>query len=215
MQIHSLPVTRTARYCTLGELSADTENVWFVCHGYGQLAPYFIKKFEPILDSNTFIVAPEALSRFYLEGFSGRVGATWMTREERTSEISDYVTYLDQLYQHTLGEYADKDLKINVLGFSQGCATVCRWVMGGRLRFDKLVLWAGYFGNGIRDVLDPDLVRDKAVIYVYGIQDELAQNFDTNQQKTDLLDAIPHLQLINFEGGHTIEAHALRQVANN
>lgn len=215
MQTHALPVTRTARYCTLGELSVHTENVWFVCHGYGQLAPYFIKKFEPILDDRTFVVAPEALSRFYLEGFSGRVGATWMTREERTHEITDYVAYLNQVYRHTLGEVGGKRLKINLLGFSQGCATVCRWAMDGQIQFNKLVLWAGYFGNGIRDVLDPHIVRDKAVFYVYGTQDELAQNFDITQQRADLLGAIPHLRLVSFEGGHTINANALRQTANN
>ena len=53
------------------------------------------------------IVAPEALSRFYVES-SGKthadthVGASWMTREDRLSDIEDYVEYLDALHAHML-----------------------------------------------------------------------------------------------------------------
>jgi hypothetical protein len=47
-------------------------------------------------------VAPEGLSRFYFEGgFHGpgsKVGATWMTREDRLAKIEDYVGYLDALH---------------------------------------------------------------------------------------------------------------------
>ena len=37
-----IKVERTARYFTLGELNEHTEQIWFVCHGYGQLAEYFM-----------------------------------------------------------------------------------------------------------------------------------------------------------------------------
>ena len=97
MQEHHLEVKRTARYFTLGTLDENTEQIWFVLHGYGQLAQFFIKKFSVLDDGKTFLVAPEALSRFYLEGVTGRVGATWMTREERSNEVADYVFYLNQL----------------------------------------------------------------------------------------------------------------------
>ena len=45
---HHLSVARTARYYTLGEPGAT--EVWFVCHGYGQLAGRFLRRFEPIAD---------------------------------------------------------------------------------------------------------------------------------------------------------------------
>src|SRR2546425_7420836 len=92
MQEHHLPVTRTARYFTLGESSPGVGEVWFVCHGYGQLAGRFLRHFEPLADGTRLVVAPEALSRFYLEDTTvpakeRKVGATWMTRENRLSEI--------------------------------------------------------------------------------------------------------------------------------
>ncbi len=99
MDAHHLPVGRTARYYTLGPIGAATRQVWFACHGYGQLAERFLQRFEPLDDGAHLIVAPEGLSRFYLSDNprERRVGATWMTREDRLNEIADYVRYLDTL----------------------------------------------------------------------------------------------------------------------
>jgi hypothetical protein len=56
-----------ARYYKLGEINAATRQIWFVLHGYGQLAQFFIKKFNTLTDHNVCVIAPEGLSRFYLE----------------------------------------------------------------------------------------------------------------------------------------------------
>src|SRR5205809_2907590 len=98
---HHLSVAKTARYFTLGERSGGVAQVWFVCHGYGQLAGRFLEKLR-VLDDGTgrLLVAPEGLSRFYLSESPAerRVGACWMTREDRLAEIDDYVQYLDAVY---------------------------------------------------------------------------------------------------------------------
>jgi predicted esterase len=215
MQKHQLIVPKTARYFTLGELSENTENVWFVIHGYGQLAEFFIKKFKVLDDGKTFIIAPEALSKFYLKDFSGRVGATWMTREERESEIEDYINYLNLLYDTVLQNIDVNKLKINILGFSQGTATVARWCMNEHIRYDQLILWAGYFGNGIQDVINPAKVLDKEVILCYGKEDEFLKQIDIQQYKQDVQETIPHVQIHTFEGGHTIEEADLLFVVRN
>src|SRR5712691_3738407 len=100
MQEYHIGVTRTARYFTLGGSPREVAEVWFVCHGYGQLAGRFLRHFEPLAGGTRLLVAPEALSRFYVEDTTvpareRKVGATWMTREDRLSEIDDYVRYLD------------------------------------------------------------------------------------------------------------------------
>lgn len=64
---HKITVNRTAFYHTLGDVKT-AKTIWIVLHGYGYLAEYFIKKFEPILNSETAVIAPEALSKFYLNG---------------------------------------------------------------------------------------------------------------------------------------------------
>ena len=99
MKEHLITTDYTARYYTLGEINEDPQQeVWVVLHGYGQLAQYFVRKFEPLLQDDVCVVAPEGLSLFYLRGTEGRVGATWMTSEFREHAISNYLVYLQKLY---------------------------------------------------------------------------------------------------------------------
>jgi hypothetical protein len=60
-QVHTIPVRRTARYYTLGEISSATREVWFVIHGYGQLAEYFIRHFRGMNDGNFLTKKPPSL----------------------------------------------------------------------------------------------------------------------------------------------------------
>src|SRR5215211_5481963 len=140
--LRQLAVRRTARYLTMGVPSPATRELWYVCHGYGQLAAEFIRDFAVLDDDSRLVVAPEALNRFYKNPEPSRhriggVGATWMTSEARELEIDDYVAYLDDLHAHLTADAvaggADPDsLRVRVLGFSQGAATAARWVALGR-----------------------------------------------------------------------------------
>lgn len=140
-QENHISVKRTARYFTLGELNEKTESIWIALHGYGFHAGYFIKKFEPIVDDETFVVAPEGLNRFYKEGFTGHVGATWMTKEDRINEIKDYVFYLNSLAAAFFEKVDRGSIKLNVLGFSQGAATMVRWLNDRQVEADNLIVW--------------------------------------------------------------------------
>jgi hypothetical protein len=84
---HQLNFQLKARYHKLGEVNASTKQIWWVLHGYGQLSQFFIQKFEVLAKQNICVIAPEGLSKFYLSGNSGRVGASWMTRENRQMDI--------------------------------------------------------------------------------------------------------------------------------
>ena len=95
-----------ARYYTLGDLRPSTSKIWFVLHGYGQLSKFFISKFKILADTGVHVIAPEGLSKFYLEDITtransgnNRVGATWMTRENRLTDIENYLTYLSNVYK--------------------------------------------------------------------------------------------------------------------
>jgi predicted esterase len=138
-----LAVPRTARYYVQGAAAADASEVWFGLHGYGQLAGRFLRHLAPLDDGRRCLVAPEGLSRFYLEsGRSVKVGACWMTREDRLSDIADYVRYLDALGAAVLQDRPG-GAGIVVLGFSQGTATGARWLAQGTVRADHLILWGG------------------------------------------------------------------------
>ena len=69
----TIEVTRRARYHLLGEPGAVSQ-LWYVLHGYGQLASGFAREFEPLVTSSRAFVAPEGLSRHYREGGRGRSG---------------------------------------------------------------------------------------------------------------------------------------------
>ncbi len=219
MHERHLVVTRSARFAVLGEEIARPAEVWFVLHGYGQLAARFLRAFEPLADGSRRIYAPEALNRYYLEegqgvhGPGSRVGATWMTREDRLTEIADYVRYLDTLYRHVFADLARESSRVVLLGFSQGAATAARWAALGQARLDGLVLWAS--------PSPPDLDWGPAtqgrmlppVSLVYGRGDtwfdERAALLEAERLRAHGLAPT----LLGFDGGHVIDAEALRELA--
>jgi predicted esterase len=213
MQTRFFPTLKTARYCTLGEHTPQTRQIWIVCHGYGQLAPYFIKTFEALPTPKHFVIAPEALSKFYLEGFSGRIGATWMTKDERLHDINDYIHYLNSLYSRlTRGIELDK-VQVNILGFSQGAATVCRWVADGQVKFDRLILWAGVFPPDLPVELDSSIFKDKQIELVYGEQDEFVTE-ELIEEQIDLMEASGlRYNITAFDGKHVIDKEVLLELA--
>lgn len=213
----NLKFSFSARYYKLGEINESTKQVWFVTHGYGQLAQYFIRKFSSLEDKNICVIAPEALSRFYLSelkdgGFrdSDRVGASWMTKENRLTDIENYINYLNGIYQKEMPS-SFKD--ITVLGFSQGAATASRWVLANQIYFKRLVLWAGAFPLDMNFEEGKEILKTKEVIQVYGTQDpfinsERLAGLNAINQKLGIIPSI-----ITFDGKHEMdEATLLRLV---
>lgn len=216
MQEHRLAVTRRARYFTLGATN-PVEQVWFACHGYGQLAARFLEKLRALEDGHRYVVAPEGLSRFYLSERpeERRVGASWMTREDRLAEIEDYVPYLDAVYADVFGRIDRARVRVYALGFSQGAATVSRWAALGTPRIDRLVLWGGDFPPDL-ELTQPavaDRLRAARLTLVYGRSDvfitpkvvaAIKGRFETH--------AIPYTT-IPFEGGHALDDAVLMTIA--
>ena len=207
-----LTVPRTARYFQLGDLTPATKTVWLVCHGYGQLAGYFIRHFAPLAGPGTVIIAPEGLSRFYLQGNGGRVGASWMTREDRLTEIEDQVTYLNQLTDTALTQCVP-GARLVVLGFSQGTATVSRWLARTGRRPARLVLWAGTFPEDIAPAQATPLLSGLPLTLVVGTADEYI-NPDRLAAQRQLLEQLGgQPEVLTFSGGHTLNAAVLHQIS--
>jgi predicted esterase len=210
---------RTARYYVVGTPGAAVREVWFVCHGYGQLAASFAKDFEKLAGAERIIVAPEALSRFYLDALDQsagerRVGATWMTREDRESEIGDYVGYLDAVYAAVMGELPAPGARVHVLGFSQGVTTVMRWLALGTARADALTLWAGGLPHDLAlDAYAGRFGRMKVTV-VAGERDRLVGEEPLAAARARLFSAGIDHQLIRFAGGHRLDDAVLRQLAD-
>jgi predicted esterase len=217
MTIQETDFNFKARYYKLGEIAPQTKKVWFVIHGYGQLAQYFIKKFSALENPETCVIAPEGLSRFYLEDVTKRsqsgnnkVGATWMTRENRLMDIENYLTYLNSIFRKEIPNSFSG--QITLFGFSQGGATVSRWALDGKVSYDRLILWAGIFPNDMDFEKGTSLFKDKEIIEVFGDQDP----FLTNSRLIEMKELNKKLSLeptlIEFKGGHEIDQQTLLQL---
>ena len=202
---HNIKVDKTAVYHSLGNVKT-AKTIWFVLHGYGMLAKYFVKKFDPIANNTNCIIAPEGLSKFYVSGFDGRVGAAWMTKEGREEEIVDYINYLNQLYHIIIKENNTSGVKINIVGFSQGGATACRWVANRKIQVDNFILWSSVFP----DDMDFNTFGNEFNTYILcGDRDEFATSDRTKKQEEVLGKSGLDYKFIEFKGTHDIPKEVL------
>lgn len=212
MELHHLEVPRTARYATIGPDPADAREIWFVCHGYSQLAATFVAYFGSIDDGTRHIVAPEALSRFYADADAGRIGASWMTREDREHEIDDYVRYLDRLGDEVLGA-APTGVPVTALGFSQGVATVTRWASRGRHRIDRIVMWGELLPPEFATPESLSALRRAEVVVVHGVHDKYIEP-EAAARHRERLDTLGlTYRYIEFDGGHRLNKTTLAELA--
>ncbi len=196
-----IEVQLQSSYRTLNELKETTKRIWIVFHGQGQLTEFFLKKFEVLEPKDHFIIAPQGLSKYYLNGFTGRVGASWMTKEDRLTEIENQFRYIDAVIA---AEINDHHAEIVLLGFSQGTAAMMRYAKNARLNFNKMILWAGT----VPPELTPGMIehwRDFEGHFVYGDEDQFDNNgqFDKEHEKFEKLLGQPAQKHI-FHGKHEV-----------
>jgi len=217
-----LKVSRSARYALMGTIDGPLSEVWIVCHGQGQLAARFLSRFIPIEREDRLFVAPEALSRYYLSPPQGGphppnapIGATWMTSEDRDREIEDYVGYLDRVYDEIFSVVSRDKVRLWILGFSQGTATVARWIARGKSDPDRVVLWAGILPPELNEQNAAALARRSPMTIVLGRSDEFASPELVSAQELRLAGLrVPH-ETIRFDGGHEIVPDVLRSLADS
>ena len=214
-------VPRTARIYEIGTPGPRTRELWVACHGYGQLAAPFAKALEPLNDGSRLIVAPEALSRFYLDdplkqhGPTSPIGASWMTREDREHEIMDYVEYLDLVAATALGALGNGDIPVIAFGFSQGVATACRWTALGQTAIRRLIIWAGTVPSDLPKDKGDRLFRGAELVIVAGRKDRVVpmELLEKEHQSLALRGLQSTLRL--YDGGHSLHSATLRRLTTN
>jgi predicted esterase len=207
-----LIVERTARYCTLGGLNQNTKRVWIVLHGHKQLASSFIMNFAELADEGDYVIAPEGLNKLYIRNDSGDVGASWMTKEDRENEINDYVNYLDKLFEFEV-ENKSKNFSFRVyaLGFSQGAATLTRWLALGKSKVDIIIPWCGGIGHDV-DYSVSENFKSAHVHLVYSTKDKYYNKDFGKTQEEILVKYGIKSELHMFEGGHEVSAKLIKQL---
>ena len=214
-------VARTARYYTMGGRGEGVDEAWFALHGYRQAARRFARRFEVMDAPERIVVVPEGLSRFYVDpspgrhGTEHRVGASWMTREDRDNEIADYVAYLDALAGEMATSAAPAARHRVVLGFSQGAHTASRWVVLGCTAVRELVLW----GAGLSTDLTPDALaaglEGVHVTFVRGTRDKFRDRREEEAHDALLEELGISFRVLVHPGEHEIAPEPLLDIARS
>jgi predicted esterase len=213
---HAIEVPRTARYYTMGDESDAVEELWFVLHGFGQLAGEFVQYFGDLADGRRVVIAPEALNRYYSASTSvpaseRPVGATWMTREDRQNEIRDYVRYLDLLADEIAKKHPRA--RIIVVGFSQGGATAARWAQLGRTTIARLILWGATVPPDMGVGAGPATFRSARLTFVIGRKDQYISTASLDAERARLTAAGVSFDDVEYDGGHAIKRAVLLDLA--
>ncbi|MFT4663965.1 MAG: putative esterase [Polaribacter sp.] len=210
---HNTSVQKTAHYYTLGIPTKKTKRFWIVCHGYGQLASRFIQQFQLLDTAENFILAPEGFHRFYWNGFSGDVVASWMTKADRVDEIKDFTSFLQQIYDQYI-TMLSPEVEIILFGFSQGCATQCRWINALRPQFNKLVLWGGALPEDIDYAPLLPYLSQKDIIFTYGTSDQFLTIENRIEKHIEFAKANKiEMRVWPFEGKHETRKAVVKKFA--
>lgn len=213
MQKQEFKVRKTARYFTLGELNSATTEIWFVLHGYAQTADEFLNSLEDLQTENNFIIAPEGLSRFYWKDFTNNPVASWMTKTDRETDIQDNLDYLNALYLSITESVDLTKVKIKFLGFSQGVATLSRWLYAGVVQSSENYFYAGelakecQYENAIN-------FKEAKNYFIYGSKDFFVKESKVLALKDEFLVKNINLNIFTFEGKHQIHNDALTFINN-
>lgn len=194
----------TNTYETLNTLTNKTKNVWIVFHGIGYLSRYFLKYFKELNPDENYIIAPQAPSKYYLNGAYVHVGASWLTKENTNLELENLNQYLEAVYE---AEKIPKDLKLIIFGFSQGVSIVTRWVVYKKLACSELILYAGGIPNELNASDFTFLeVNNTKVTVIVGNQDEYLneERMKTETEKIKML-FNNKAEMIVFDGKHEVK----------
>ena len=134
-----------------------------------------------------------------------------MTREDRETDIADYVDYLDQLVSDILAK--SPGARLRALGFSQGSATVLRWAVHASRVPDQLILWAGEVPTDVDWNMGARKLAPTRIDAVRGDRDQSVSQIVLQRNLDRLTEVALQYQIHRFSGGHRLDDELLRQLA--
>jgi len=208
--IKNVTYKTTNTYETLHELNSQTKRIWVVFHGIGFLSRYFLKYFTELPKQENYIIAPQAPSKYYLNGKYKHVGASWLTKENTALETKNLFNYIDAILEN---ENLPADCDIVLFGFSQGVSIAMRYLVHSRLPCSKLVLYAGGIPQELKRSDFAFLNNQTEIISILGDKDEYLTPNRLNEEREKLTklfdDNVYH---IRFKGGHEVKKDIINQL---
>ncbi|MDR5590627.1 esterase [Christiangramia sp. SM2212] len=206
----SLSYAISNTYSTLNEKTEKTKTVWLVFHGIGYLSRYFLKYFKHLDPEENFIIAPQAQSKYYLNGEYRHIGASWLTRENTEFEIENMLSYLDAVYEA-------EDLKnldnLNIMGYSQGVSVATRFIARRNITCDHLIMHSGKVPQELTSE-DFKFLKNTKFSFIYGTEDKYLESGIITVEKDRLNKIFPkNLEILTFKGGHEVNTELISKFA--
>ena len=211
LNTHHLITPKTARYSTYGKMSAKTKYFWFVLHGSNMLAEQMLYKFKEFDLETHFVVAPEGLSRFYLNGFGGDVVSSWMTKRDRLEEIHDFSVYCSTLFDLHV-QKIPATCKTIIMGFSQGGITAMRWLHHIEVSVDFLIPYASWIPEDIDYGIAKTNWDQICKIFTYGEQDQFLNEKRINEIKEICERGNIDFNIEAYPGEHRVDKKQLKKI---
>lgn len=203
-----LDIQFKAPYYKVGAVSESTKTIWIIFHGYGQLASEFKNSFSELISEDHCLIFPQGLSKFYLKGVDKKIGANWMTSQDRELDITNYIAYINQVFTHEVKPYLDK-VELNILGFSQGGHTASRWIYQSKIKYNKFVLWGADLANEIDGIVVKESFSQGKNLLVVGDRDRYIDHDLLQKTKNRFENIDFNYQLVEYKGGHDIYPEVL------
>ena len=197
-------------YSTLNQKTHKTKNVWLVFHGIGYLSRYFLKYFKHLNSDENYIIAPQAQSKYYLNGEYRHVGSSWLTRENTEAEIENMLNYLDAVFE---AENLSGVENLNILGYSQGVSVATRFVARRRIQCKNLIMHSGKVPQEL-ETEDFKFLNNTQFTFIYGTEDKYLENGIIKVEKKRLNNLFPNkLRIETFKGGHEVNTELISKFA--
>ena len=173
---------------------------WLILHGYAQ-APEDLLQCFPEKRGHRFIAA-EGLSRFYRKGFEGEVVSSWMTSKHRLDEIKDQKDWLDRVYERY---FSDDEGRMKIaFAYSQGAATLFRWLADRSPSFDQIWIWAGSIPQDVSYKKLSEYLRDSPFHFFGGSDDPFLPEDYLDRCMSRAVDLDLEAHTHSYEGGHHV-----------
>lgn len=197
-------------YSTLNTIDKN-QNIWFACHGIGQLSHYFLNNFLNIPKEKNYIIAPQAPSKYYHSTQTKRVGACWLTKENTQLEQRNIFRYFDEILNQ------EKPVTPNIfMGFSQGVSVMLRYLVYKKLNVNDIVIMSGKIPEELKES-DFNFLSKKTKVWLsYGLSDPLLNNklIDIEINKSRQLFG-KRLNIMAFDGKHEINQELILNLGNS
>lgn len=211
-EIKRVDYITTNTYETLNSLSPTTKNIWIVFHGIGFLSRFFLRYFEELEPTENYIIAPQAPSKYYLNGEYKHVGASWLTKENTEQETKNGIAYINAVLA---AENIPRKCTVIVLGFSQGVSVALRYLAQTQFSCNTLVLYAGGIPNELKKSDFNYLRAPKTkIISVLGDTDAYItpERLKDERGKLKAIFGDTYEQ-ITFKGGHEVKKEIINNLA--